>query len=116
MAKIYHAPITTKDRSSDVWTRWLKSVGDSLVQQTTSTNMKDNNKIKYVINGINCTLVYHDPDALDIADQIITLPYRSLLAFEFNGTVYEAGTTQITIPAKMSYFTLNYTINLQPAQ
>lgn len=109
--KIYHAPLTSP-QNSDVWTRWYKTVGDNLVKASTTNNYASNSKIKWILNGINCTVIYHDPNTEDVNDETVNLPYTALMAFEFNGTVYTAGTISITIPASLNYFRLDYIADL----
>lgn len=110
--KVFHAPLTTRDRTSDVWDRWQKSVGESLVQSCTSNNYKDNDKIKWVINGINCTVVYHDPDGLDKTTQTFSLPYTALMAFQVGTVTYPAGTSTVEVPAEAKFLQFQYIINL----
>lgn len=110
--KVFHAPTTTTDRNADVWTRWQKSVGESLVQASTTHDYKDNSKIKWVISGINCTVVYHDPDTTDNQVQTFQLPYSAAMAFQVGTTVYPAGTTSIQIAADVSFLQFQYIINL----
>lgn len=106
----------TKLQLSLPWERYLKYMGDDLLQANLTNNSKDNIDFKYTLNGNTCFCTYYQTgkglsDPNNKLPNII-LPYTALLAFDINGFVYAPGTTVITIPSGSTYIHFWYVAKL----
>lgn len=115
--QVFPAPIDTPARStadkrffSDVWNRYFKAVGDTLLQAFSVRNSRETKSFKYVLNANLLVAVYY-VDTASTADQIIELPFPSLLAFNIGSTVYPPNTRSVLVPAGTVYLTFTAVVN-----
>lgn len=97
-------PIQTKEDGSGfsiTWQRYFKAIGDDLMDANIIKNSAAQAAFKYVLNANVCFCNWAST-ALG-ADTVIALPFPAALPFEAFGTIYPAGTTQITIPSANTF-------------
>ena len=106
-------------RFGTTWMRYLKALGDMLlesllVQNTPATSVTGAGltqlqintaakAFKYTLNGNVVFVTYYREDTAPTVPLTVQLPYTAKLAFDIQGTVYPAGTKQISIPATTGY-------------
>lgn len=84
------------------YAKYLKAIGDDLLTANKIVNGNGSNNFKYVINANICFYTYYTttPSTNPIT---ILLPYKALLAFDVDGSIYAPGTKSILIPANKNY-------------
>lgn len=109
-------PFQSKESGSGftiTWQRYFKAIGDDLMDANIVKDSVNQKAFKYVLNANACFCNWAPSAALGVP-AVVSLPFTSALPFSAFGTVYPAGTTQITIPGASAFEQFFYII--QPAR